>query len=82
MALILDGIDGTGSDPVDLSWQRRTIVQVLTEVRHTVEVLRCLVAESSCHTVLILIEVAELILTKLETQILGVHLGNFCMFEL
>ena len=60
----------------------RTIVQVLTEVRHTVEVLRCLVAESSCHTVLILIEVAELILTKLETQILGVHLGNFCMFEL
>ena len=79
MALILDG---TGSDPVDLSWQRRTIVQVLTEVRHTVEVRRCLVAEFSCHTVLILIEIAELILTKLETPILGDHLGNFCMFEL
>ena len=82
MALILDGIDGNGSDPVDLSWQRGTIVQVLTEVRHTVEVLRCLVAESSCHTVLILIEVAELIFTKLETQILGAHLSNCCMFEL
>ena len=47
MALILDGIDGNGSDPVDLSWHRGTIVQVLTKVRHTVEVLRCLVAEST-----------------------------------
>ena len=32
LGLILDGVDGTGSDPVDLSWQLRTIVQVLTEV--------------------------------------------------
>ena len=46
LALILDSSDGTGGDPLDLSWQLRTIVQVLTEVRHTIEALWCRVTKA------------------------------------